>query len=78
MKMEEHFLMVMMLTKQAQLINTLFQILESRDIISSDDRKAYGQLVRGDVAASAELLRQWQTNYVAAAKHIGVTTGLED
>ena len=67
---EEHELMITMLARQAQAIESILTLLESRGILEGDDRKGFADLVRSTLPF--ELQKKWTVSYLVAAKQLGI------
>jgi hypothetical protein len=77
MTREEHLLMIFVMTKQAQFVKFVGELLKNQGIASGDDLSAFDFAMTRDVSSNAALLEQAKTAYLYLAKEAGVTTGLE-
>jgi hypothetical protein len=76
MTREEHLLILTMLARQQMQIKLILDVLRSREIVSSDDLKAFDFAVRQDADAKLVLLRQVKEVYLSVAAEVGVDTGI--
>ena len=74
---EEHMLAVTMLARMYQQIKVFIEILRSRELLDGDDAIAFAALVHTDTPSNASLFQEAAEFYLAAAKKLGVETGLE-
>ena len=77
MTQQEHTLIVTMLTLQEQKIEALLRILESREIIQGDDRKAFLEITEHDATNRKEILDKMSDNYFKVAKLVNVTLPID-
>jgi hypothetical protein len=74
---KEHALMLGVLVTQLQLMRALIEMLNSRGIIETGDMGAFMALVQSQKAETSSLVDAAHELYLAAAKTVGVETGLE-
>lgn len=72
----EHFLMLAMFSRQAQAIKALLEILESRDIISGDDARAFQATVMMNPAMTGAIVDETALTYKKVAKTLNLHTGI--
>jgi hypothetical protein len=72
MTAQEHKLIVYMFAKQTELLMSVIQMLESRDIIAEGDFVAYQNLVRAKELEVHNVLRQTIAQYHNFATSLGV------
>jgi len=73
---EEYLLIVTMLTKQQQLLQTLANILKSRDLVSSDDLAAFEFAGLWNVPEKDRVIEMVKKAYLQNAETLGIDTGL--
>jgi hypothetical protein len=77
MTKQEHLLLIVLLTKQAQVIQMLVSLLKSRGIATEDDMSAFQFATVSDQQLNVALFRQTSRDYVALAKGLGLEVGIE-
>jgi hypothetical protein len=68
----EHGLMIGMLARQASLIKTLVEILETRGVLDYPDVKAFTLYANQDPVEQEVMFEQMTRYYVEAARRIGL------
>jgi hypothetical protein len=74
---QEHELMLLMFAKQHEAIGILIDVLKSRNILTSDDDKAFAHVVHFDQKRLLQFTVQAWADYQKFAAQLGITTGLE-
>lgn len=72
MTTSEHKLMVFMFTRQLMLIESLFEILTSRGILSADDGNAFEALVKAKEFSSPDAFHSVVNQYTEFARQLGL------
>jgi len=76
MTIEEHRLMIFMFAKQTELLLSVVQMLESREIIAEGDFVAYQNLVRAKQLEARNVLSQTISQYHDFAEKLGIQADL--
>ena len=77
MTAKEHNLMIHMFTDQALAIKALIEILKTREVIEDGDFLAFASLVSQSRTLRSSVEDQVGADYLAAAKVLDITTGLD-
>jgi hypothetical protein len=72
MTVEEHQLLIVMFSRQAMLIKTLADIVQSHGLLSSDDLKPFNDFVMHSEMENPQIMHTTANLYLEVAKKLGM------